>query len=93
MAGGRPGEVLVVRVELLQLHAGDEVRSRLQAEGLRFGERSRGQRGPRRGGGAGGRGEGRGGGFGGRVVEQGGERRGGGGEVLHRSVGVAREQQ
>lgn len=83
-----------MRVELLQLHAGDEVRPRLEAEGLRFGERRRRrQRRSGRGGGAGGRRERHDGGFGGRVVEQGAERRGGRGEVLHRSVGVAREQQ
>lgn len=80
-----------MRVELLQLHAGDEMRPRLQAEGLRFGQRRRRQRQPRRGCGASRWGEGHNGGFRGRVVEQGSERRGGG-EVLHR-VGVGREQQ
>lgn len=44
MSGRGASEVLVVRVELLQLHAGDEVWPRLEAEGLRFGEWRRRQR-------------------------------------------------
>lgn len=80
-----------MRVELLELHAGDEMRPRLQAERLRFGQRRRRQRQPGGRRGASGRGEGHNGGLRGRIVEQGSERRGGG-EVLHR-VGVAREQQ
>lgn len=93
MTAGDPwGEVLVVRVELLQLHAGYEVWARLQAERLRFGERRRRQRDPRRRGGTRRRGEGHYRGLGGRVVEKGGERRRWRGEVLHRSAGVARAQ-
>lgn len=87
------GEVLVVRVELLKLHASDEMRSCLEAERLRFGERRRRQGRPGWGGGTGGRREGHDWSFGWRVVEQGGERRGRRREFLHRSVGVAREQQ